>query len=251
MDDPISNKIDGSEVNLSPYTLSTPGAPPLQVLHGTTTISFTFKDGIICAVDSRASMGNYVGSKTTQKVLPVSKTILGTMAGGAADCTYFLRWLRSKAAVHELEYGTPMSVARASRILSNALYENRQLQLSVGTMIMGFDEMLGDVKGTIYYVDNTGLRVKGDMFAIGSGSTFAIGILDTIPRKERENMGEEEAVSLAISAIRHATYRDAYSGGYIGVYVIKPNEWKKVFSEDLAMASDFYRRKKAYMLQCK
>ena len=237
-----SSKLTDGEMKDSPYTLSAPGAPPLQVMHGTTTISFTFKDGIICAVDSRASMGNYVGSKTTQKVLPVSKTILGTMAGGAADCTYFLRWLRSKAALHELEYGVPMSVARASRLLSNALYENKQLQLSVGTMIMGFDHMIGEEKGTIYYVDNTGLRVKGDLFAVGSGSTFAISILDTIPKKERESMKEEDAVSFAISAIRHATYRDAYSGGYIGVYVIKPNEWKKVFSEDLAMASDFYRR---------
>ena len=227
-----------------PYQISTPGAPPLEVAHGTTTISFTFKDGIICAVDSRASMGNYVGSKTTQKVLPVSKSILGTMAGGAADCTYFLRWLRSKATVHELEYGTPMSVARASRLLSNALYENIHLQLSVGTMIMGFDmfNSSDETKGTIYYVDNTGLRLQGDMFAVGSGSTFAISVLDTVPKNERELMNEDEAVSLAISAIRHATYRDAYSGGYIGVYVIKPNEWKKVFSEDLAMSS-LYRRK--------
>mmetsp|Transcript_10589 Transcript_10589/g.13783 ORF Transcript_10589/g.13783 Transcript_10589/m.13783 type:complete len:284 (+) Transcript_10589:267-1118(+) len=228
--------VQGSDsINLynDKHTIQAPGAKPLEVLHGTTTLSFTFKNGIICAVDSRASMGSFVGSKTTQKVLPVSSTILGTMAGGAADCTYFLRWLRSKATWHELEYGMPMSVGRASRLLANALYENKLLDLSVGTMIMGFDN---DV-ATIYYIDNSGMRIKGDLFSVGSGSTFAFGILDTKSKEEREKMDEEEAIDFAISAIRHATYRDAGSGGYIGVYVIKNNGWRKVYSEDIAMSS--------------
>jgi len=47
--------------------------PPLEFAHGTTTLSFIFQGGIIAAVDSRASMGNFVGSKTTQKVLPITK----------------------------------------------------------------------------------------------------------------------------------------------------------------------------------
>lgn len=47
--------------------------PPLEFAHGTTTLSFIFQGGIIAAVDSRASMGNFVGSKTTQKVLPINK----------------------------------------------------------------------------------------------------------------------------------------------------------------------------------
>jgi 20S proteasome subunit beta 5 len=47
-------------------------------------------------------------------------------------------------------------------------------------------------------------------------------------------MTEEEAVTLGIKAIRHATLRDAMSGGYIGVYLITKEGWQKVFSEDLA-----------------
>ncbi len=46
--------------------------PALELAHGTTTLSFTFKGGIIAAVDSRATLGTFVGSKTTQKVLPVN-----------------------------------------------------------------------------------------------------------------------------------------------------------------------------------
>ena len=216
----------------SSYSNSAP-PPPLEFAHGTTTLSFVFQGGIIAAVDSRASLGSFVGSKTTQKVLPVNSHILGTMAGGAADCMYWIRQLKAQALLHELREGTRMSVARASRVLSNILFEYRGADLSVGTMIMGFDE---DTTGTgparIFYLDNTGKRIEGDMFAVGSGSTFAQGILDT---ELRQNMSVDEAIALGIKAIRHATFRDAYSGGFINVYLITRKEgWRKVYTEDLA-----------------
>ena len=135
--------------------------------------------------------------------------------------------------MHELAEGCRMSVARASRLLSNALYENRGLSLSVGTMVMGYDDMKGSIP-RIYYVDNSGTRIEGDLFAVGSGSTFALGILDT---ERRHDMSVNEAVALGIKAIRHATYRDAYSGGFINVYLITPDGWQRVFSEDLARSS--------------
>lgn len=206
--------------------------PPLEFAHGTTTISFIFQGGIIAAVDSRASLGSFVGSKTTQKVLPVNSHILGTMAGGAADCMFWIRKLKSEAMLHELTEGCRMSVARASRLLSNALYQNRGLDLSVGTMIMGFGE---DGPPRIYYVDNSGVRIEGDMFAVGSGGTFALGILDT---ERRHNMTEDEAIALGIKAIRHATFRDAYSGGFINVFLITKEGWEKVFTEDLARSRE-------------
>jgi 20S proteasome subunit beta 5 len=110
------------------------------------------------------------------------------------------------------------------------LYENRALGLSVGTMIMGFDD---DVHSPprIYYLDNSGLRIEGDVFACGSGSTYALGILDT---ERRYDMTTDEAVALGIKAIRHATFRDAHSGGFINVYLITRHGWKRVFRQDLA-----------------
>ena len=162
--------------------------------------------------------------------LTIFRNILGTMAGGAADCSFWIRMLRSEAKLHELLHaGRCITVARASRLISNVLYQNRGLDLSVGTMIMGFHPRDGF---QIFYVDNTGVRIQGDMFAVGSGSTFALGILDTVER--RFDMTEDEAVSLGIKAIRHATLRDAGSGGWIGVYLITKEGWRKVFSEDLA-----------------
>ena len=88
------------------------------------------------------------------------------MAGGAADCGFWIRFLRSEAKFYEsFHEGQYITVARASRILSNILYQNRELNLSLGTMLMGYDSREGF---SIYYVDNSGVRIKGDMFAVGS-----------------------------------------------------------------------------------
>ena len=217
--------------DLSHQPMQTPGTPPLDFLHGTTTLSFKYQGGIVAAVDSRASLGNYIGSKTTQKVLPIHPAALGTMAGGAADCTFWIRRLAAEAALYAVENdGRMMSIARSSRLLANALYQNRRAGLSIGTMIMGYDNDPTSPPH-IFYVDNSGMRIEGDMFAVGSGSTYAQGILDT---ERRYDMSDEEAISLGLKAIRHATYRDAGSGGYINVYLIKREGWKHVFRQDIA-----------------
>jgi len=65
--------VRGGDVELHQEMFDPPLSPPVQFEHGTTTISFVFQGGIVAAVDSRASIGNFVGSKTVQKVLPVSK----------------------------------------------------------------------------------------------------------------------------------------------------------------------------------
>jgi 20S proteasome subunit beta 5 len=66
-------------------------APPkLEFAHDTITLSFIFDGGIVATVDLCASSGDFVGSKTTQKVLPVNTHMLGTMASRAADCSYWI-----------------------------------------------------------------------------------------------------------------------------------------------------------------
>ena len=158
------------------------------------------------------------------------------MAGGAADCMFWIRNLKAKALLHELtEGGTRMTVARASRFLSNSLYECRDKELSVGTMIMGYDvcdDQGGRVSSPrIFYIDNSGQRIEGSMFAVGSGSTFALGILDT---EHKSDLTLDEAIALGIKAIRHATFRDAYSGGVINIYHITSEGWTKVYTGDIS-----------------
>ena len=117
---------------------------PLNELqyHGTTTLAFIIDDGIIVAVDSKASVGSYVGSRTVKKVFPISSHILATMAGGAADCAFWIRRTARQAKVLEYEHGSPLRVCSVAKILAASLREYRGSELSVGTMVAGYDLQL-------------------------------------------------------------------------------------------------------------
>ncbi|KAF1741356.1 hypothetical protein MXB_31 [Myxobolus squamalis] len=143
------------------------------------------------------------------------------MAGGAADCSFWERILSKECRLFELRNGYRISVATASKILSNNLNYYKNVGLSLGTMICGWD-----LQGpSIYYVDDNASRYKSNLFSVGSGSTYAYGILDTL---YDFNMNYEDAINLGKLAIFHATYRDAMSGGTVNVYHINENGWENI-----------------------
>lgn len=138
----VSMDIDFKEAPFS-TSLSGPLLPkPLNELqyHGTTTLAFLYKKGIIVAVDSKASVGSYVGSRTVKKVFPISNHMLATMAGGAADCAFWIRRTARQAKVLEYEHGSPMKVCSVAKLLAASLREYRGSELSVGTMVAGYDQ---------------------------------------------------------------------------------------------------------------
>ena len=67
---------------------------PMNFDHGTTTLGFKYQGGVLLAVDSRATGGMYIGSGSVKKIIEINRYLLGTMAGGAADCTYWERFVR-------------------------------------------------------------------------------------------------------------------------------------------------------------
>jgi hypothetical protein len=122
-----------------PNNFTCPINPDIKYAHGTTTLGFCFKEGIVIAVDSRASMGSYIGSNNVKKVIEINEFLLGTMAGGAADCSFWERRLTLLCRMHELKNGERISVAAASKLLANIFYQYRGYGLSCGTMVAGWD----------------------------------------------------------------------------------------------------------------
>merc|ERR1719217_1055707 len=108
--------------------------------HGTTTLGFIFQGGVLIAVDSRASMGSYIGSQSVKKVIEINEYLLGTMAGGAADCSFWERNLARQCRMFELRHGERISVASAAKLLANTMWYYRGYGLSMGTMIAGYDK---------------------------------------------------------------------------------------------------------------
>ncbi|KAJ2742754.1 Proteasome subunit beta type-5 [Coemansia sp. BCRC 34301] len=198
----------------------------IKIVHGTTTLAFKFKHGVMVATDSRATAGNVIASQTVKKVIEINPYLLGTMAGGAADCSFWERVLGMECRLYELRNKKRISVAAASKMLANLVFRYKGMGLSMGTMVAGWDE-----KGPgLYYVDDNGQRVANDLFSVGSGSTYAYGVLDS---HYRYDMEIEEARDVARRAIYHATHRDAYSGGVVRMYLVKETGWVAYPLEDV------------------
>jgi 20S proteasome subunit beta 5 len=177
---------------------------------------------------------SFAASQSVKKVIEINPYLLGTMAGGAADCSFWERELGRRCRLYELRNRERISVAAASKMLAGIIYSYKGRGLSMGTMIAGWDK----TGPNLFYVDDDGTRLRGQRFAVGSGSTFAYGVLDqgykyvflehfwsrrfswiAILSSEfaffRYEMSVEEACELGRRAIYHATHRDAYSGGII------------------------------------
>lgn len=198
---------------------------PIKFMKGTTTLAFRFQGGVIVSVDSRATQGPYIASQNVKKIIEINPWLLGTMAGGAADCQFWERDLGRQCRLYELRNKERISVAAASKLLANIMYQYRGYGLSMGTMVTGWDKS----GAQLYYVDNDATRIKGDIFSVGSGSTYAYGVLDSYYRYD---MSMEEAIDLGKRAIVHATHRDAYSGGVNNVYYVGPEGWRVIHAGD-------------------
>lgn len=108
----VSDKIRFSKTEIDPAAMQ---------WHGTTTLAFKFQDKIVVCVDSKASSGDYVASTTVKKVIPVSKTIVATMAGGAADCSFWIRKVAAELQKVAAIYKTEITVRSFATLLANTI----------------------------------------------------------------------------------------------------------------------------------
>jgi len=200
---------------------TSPSPALINLEHGTTTLAFRFQGGIIVCTDSRATAGSWIASQTVKKVIEINSHLLGTMAGGAADCQFWLAYLGMQCRLHELRHKRRITVAAASKILANLVYHYKGQGLSMGTMCAGVTAQEGPA---LYYIDSDGTRLSGNLFCVGSGQTFAYGVLDA---QYRYDLTDEEALELGRRAILAAMHRDAYSGGFINLYHVKESGWVK------------------------
>ena len=86
-------------------------------------------------------------------------------------------------------------------------------------MICGWDK----TGPALYYVDADGTRLKGDLFSVGSGSTFAYGVVD---QGYSWDLTDEEALELGRRSIYAAGHRDAFTGNSVNLYHVKETGWE-------------------------
>jgi len=197
-------------------------------LKGTTTVGLVFQGGVVLASEMRATMGYLIASKKAKKIYQISDKLGMTTAGGVGDAQQIARLMTVECSLYHIRRGRTMTVAAVATLLSNILNNNRYYPYYVQLLVGGMD----DDGPKLYAVDALGGASKEEeMVATGSGSPMAFGVLED---RYRSDMNEEEAISLAVRAVRSAMKRDAGSGEGIHVVVITKEAYREIKDQEVA-----------------
>jgi proteasome beta subunit len=196
-------------------------------MKGTTTVGLVFSTGVILATEKRATMGYMIASKKAKKVYQVADRIGMTTAGGVGDAQQLARILTVECNLYQIRRSRPITVGASATLLSNYLNQNRYFPYYVQLLVGGVDEHGPGV----YSVDALGGATKEDeIVSTGSGSPMAYGVLED---RFKKGLNEEEAIDLAIRALKAAMKRDAGSGEGVHVVVITKDKYQELGEDTL------------------
>ncbi|WP_297064269.1 archaeal proteasome endopeptidase complex subunit beta [Thermococcus sp.] len=191
---------------------------------GTTTVGIKAKDGVVLAADTQASLDHMVETLNIRKIIPITDKIAITTAGSVGDVQALARMLEAEARYYQFTWGRPMTAKAMAHLLSNILNENKWFPYMVQIIIGGYVD-----EPTLANLDPLGGLIFDDYTATGSGSPFAIAVLEDGFRKD---MSVEEAKELAVRAVRTAGKRDVYTGSKkVQVVVITKDGMNEEFVE--------------------
>ncbi len=198
-----------------------------ESMKGTTTIGLVFSNGVVLATEKRATMGYMIASKKAKKVYQVADRIGMTTAGGVGDAQQLARILTVECNLYQIRRSRPITVGATATLLSNYLNQNRYFPYYVQLLVGGVDEH----GPSVYSVDAMGGATKEEeIVATGSGSPMAYGVLEDrfVP-----NMTRDEAIDIAIRALKSAMKRDAGSGEGIHIVIITKEKYEELSEDQL------------------
>ncbi|SDE95040.1 proteasome beta subunit [Halorubrum xinjiangense] len=178
---------------------------------GTTTVGIKADEGVVMATDMRASLGGMVSSKDVQKVEEIHPRGALTIAGSVSAAQNLISTLRAETSLYEARRGKDMSMEALSTLTGNLL---RSGAFFVVQPILGG---VDDEGAHIYSIDALGGTTEEEYTVTGSGSQYALGVLE---QEYDDDVTIDEAKTIAAKAIQSAVERDLASGNGINVAVV-------------------------------
>ncbi|MEU7280661.1 proteasome subunit beta [Streptomyces sp. NPDC045431] len=211
--------------------------PPLQgaieAPHGTTIVAATFPGGVVLAGDRRATMGNMIAQRDIEKVFPADEYSAVGIAGTAGLAVEMVKLFQLELEHFEKVEGTQLSLEGKANRLSTMIRSNLGMAmqgLAVVPLFAGWD--VEREKGRIFSYDVTGGRSEEHGFAAtGSGSIFARG---SMKKLYREDLTEQQAVTLVVQALYDAADDDSATGG--------PDVARRIFPVLTVITDEGFRR---------
>src|SRR3989338_2294111 len=152
---------------------------------GTTTVGIKCNDGIVLAADKRATTF-YVAHKDIEKIMPITKNIAVTVAGDVSEIQYIIRLAKAELKLKSLRKGGDVSIKEAVNLFGNIVYYNirkySRFPGFAGFILGGYNEEEGSM---LYEVEGAGSVLEYKDYSVtGSGSVFALGVLDSQYKKD-------------------------------------------------------------------
>ncbi len=192
---------------------------------GTTTVAIKCRDGIVLGADTRVTTGYFIAHKHGKKIHMITPYIAVTIAGVVADAQAIINLMKYNVNLYEVRLNKKMTAKSAARLLSLILFNNRLFPYITELIIAG-----KDMDGfSIYKLDPFGSLIKDDIVATGSGSTVAIGVLES---EYKSDITIEEGVKLVVKALLAAIRRDTASGDDIDVAIINDAGFRELSREE-------------------
>ncbi|HIP25433.1 MAG TPA: archaeal proteasome endopeptidase complex subunit beta [Archaeoglobus profundus] len=198
-----------------------------EIYKGTTTVGLICKDGVVLATERRATMGNYIASKSAKKIFRIADRVAMTTAGAVGDAQFLARLISIEAKLYEIKKEEEPTIRAIATLLSNILNSVRFFPYFVQLLVGGVDK-----RGpSIYSIDLIGGAIEEkDIVATGSGSPTAYGVLED---RYSPDMTTDEGVELAVRAIYSAMRRDSASGDGIDVVKITKDKYVELKPEEV------------------
>ena len=187
---------------------------------GTSIVGIVCKDGVIMAADRRATAGNLIISKNTQKVVQINDYLVMSGTGIASDVDMLQKIIAAELKLKELRSKIRPTIKEAANLIGMIVYRNiRQFSMIpsiAGTLVAGINE-----GGTaeLYTIEPAGAVSKVDDYDanFSSGMPFMLGLLE---RQYKPELSVKEGVNLALECIKSSTQRDVGSGNAIDVITL-------------------------------
>ncbi len=199
--------------------------PNQLVLKGTTTVGIVCSDGVILSSDTRVTMGTFIAHKKGKKIYKIDNHIAMTISGSVADAQRVVDILKANAQIYRMNYGRPIPIKAASRLVANLLFSSRYAPLIAQVLIGGID----DTGAHVFSLDPLGSLTEEKCVATGSGSPVAYGVLED---KYREQISSKELLPVVVHAVKAAMKRNTASGDSFDVAIIGKEGYNELSDEE-------------------
>jgi proteasome beta subunit len=193
--------------------------PPMQPVpseiagaHGTTVLGLKFAEGVVMAGDRRAVEGFSIADERIEKVFSADERSAIAISGAAGPAIEMVKLFRVEIEHYEKVQGDRLSLEGKANRLAQMIRQNFPLAMQglvVVPLFGGYDERREE--GRLFRYDAVGGRWEEENFvATGSGGRPA---KSTLKKRWRQGLSRDDAVVVAVEALRDASEEDVATGG--------------------------------------